>query len=185
MLRFVSTIVLPVGDSIALNLDGSAQTILPGGSVTFTWSSSGAKACSLTGPGVSASGTSGSTVASNIINSSIYKLECSNDAFSASATFFVAVIYPDPSSTLSGTWHLIRAVPSLVSASGGNTTVYWGVRDADSCAVVGPGLSAVGLSGTQTVLIRERSTFTITCDSPNGQFVDTAVVNIAPVWQEL
>lgn len=86
----------------------------------------------------------------------------------------------------------IQARPALVK-NGARSRVYWNVINADACTVTGSngdswtGLFS-GVSGKETGLITEQTTYTLSCQSlPNAfppTLTETAIVNVLPQFEE-
>lgn len=80
----------------------------------------------------------------------------------------------------------IRAVPALVR-SGDTTQVSWSAANVSSCTVSGSNSDSwSGASGSQlSAAIVAQTTYTLSCTGLDGStFVQSAVVNIIPIFQE-
>lgn len=74
-----------------LNLTANPERVRRGNASTLTWSTENVNTCSLTGPGVSTSGTSGSQSTGPIENESTYTLSCQNQAGSKAESVTVTL----------------------------------------------------------------------------------------------
>ena len=81
----------------------------------------------------------------------------------------------------------LRAIPSLVR-SGNTTQVYWDIKSANSCSVVGGGSSWSGVAssanGETSEPVTERTIYSLLCTGPGGVLDKTATVNILPIFEE-
>ena len=77
----------------------------------------------------------------------------------------------------------IAANPTRVR-SGGASTITWSASGVTSCSVSGPGLSSSSKSGTQSVTVTKQSLYTLTCQTNGSPVTQTAIVNVAPGFQE-
>ncbi len=69
--------------------------------------------------------------------------------------------------------------------SGNSATVTWSATGVTSCTVLGPNVSATGLTGSRsTGALTQQSIYTLTCTSPGGSVSSSATVNITPIFQE-
>lgn len=109
-------------------------------------------------------GTAGFEVANADVNTAevspasdtTYGILCSDDFESACS---VSVV--DPQVTI---WSEPEAV-----RLGGRATIYWNTNDVESCDISGPNLTESGTyGGAPTASITEASTYTISCDTPDG-----------------
>lgn len=82
----IVTVLHPV-----LTLTANPERVRRGNASTLTWSTENVNTCSLTGPGVSASGTSGSQSTGPVMNESTYTLSCQNQAGSKSESATVTL----------------------------------------------------------------------------------------------
>jgi hypothetical protein len=171
----------------------SPNTLLVGQSTSFSWTTSGASACSA-GGGTGSDGWSGSVAVSssgftvgpfNNAGVYVYTLLCTGPGgIGLPASLSVTVNHAVPPATITG----FTATPSTVSA-GGSTLLSWTSSNATSCTATG-GSGSDGWSGTQAAtnvgesagpLSAGSYTYTLTCAGPGGASApSTATVTATP-----
>ena len=125
-----------------MTFTANPPTVYPGGNATLSWSAPGYTSCSVSGPGVSYSGTSGNLVTGSLYGTTVYSLICVNQQ-GQSETRNLTINVVATSANLS-----LTAFPATVS-EGARATVTWSAQDVSSCTVSGPGMYRTGLSGSE------------------------------------
>jgi hypothetical protein len=74
-----------------ISISASPATVRSGDTTTITWSATSVNSCTVTGPGVSTSGSSGSLTTPAITSQSTYTLSCSTDGGTVTATTTVSL----------------------------------------------------------------------------------------------
>ncbi|PIT91448.1 hypothetical protein COU17_00455 [Candidatus Kaiserbacteria bacterium CG10_big_fil_rev_8_21_14_0_10_49_17] len=175
---------LPVSVDLRVNGENSA-TVSDGESALLTWSSNNASSCS--GAGFSTGGQTHNSTGLVVVPSApstVYRILCSGigspaedsvEVYVASPTVDIAVIPADS---------LIRAGDSIVLS--------WSAVDItkNSCELSGPGIvrrqsnNLTQWDGTTSVRVDQKSTFTIVCESAQGDVSDSITVGLIPDFEE-
>ncbi len=158
--------------SAALTLTANPTTVSQNGSTTLTWSSTNTASCSASGGWSGNKGTSGSEVINQLQTDTVFNLTCTGDNGSVDASVSVTVSTQDPASPTVD----LTANPTSVSLNG-STTLSWQSNNVESCSASGDWSGSKGTSGEETIdSLTENSTFTLTCNGPDGGRSDTVSV---------
>lgn len=164
-----------------VTLTASPTTIITGQSSYLTWTSSASAdtctssdfatggATNRSSPGVQVSPTATKT----------YNITCTDttpnpDVYGYSSAQVTVTTAP----TLS-----ITAAPSFVRP-GNSTTISWNGGTASSCSVIGPGLVATGVTGSQSVAVTNQSTYNLTCTKLGNSYQSSVIVKLLPTYTE-
>ena len=161
-----------------VTLTSNKAEVLANESFNLTWGSSGATSCS--GSGLNTGGATSGTVGASTQTTQIYGVTCTGAG--GSTTAYRTVTVRNPNLTISSSM-------TRVGELGDSVTVTWNATDVDSCSITGPGLSVTGqagptVSGSQSVVITKRSTYTISCTSASGTFNKSMIVNVPGDYTE-
>lgn len=157
----------------AVSLAASASAIGEGGSVTLTWSSSGATGCTASGDWAGSRGTSGSEVLSPALGARSYTLACTGPGGTQSGTVNVSVLGPPTVS--------LGATPSTLTL-GQSLLLTWTSASATSCSATGSWAGFREVNGSTSLTPGGTGTYTygITCTGPAGSASDTVSVEVKP-----
>lgn len=145
-----------------------------GESTNLTWSCPSGVNTSSSGVNFSTGGALSGSTSVSPSNTTSYTVVCNSSGSSANLT---VTVY-NPSLTIS-------ASPTRVR-SGNASIITWSASSVDSCSVSGPGISASGLSGSQsTGGLTNQSTYTLTCTTEGGSISASVIVTIAPAFEEI
>lgn len=164
----------PGASSISALLTAFPTTVVYGAPSVLSWASSHAVSCD---GGNFSTGTHTSGTASVIpVATTLYSLTCTdasgNHAFSTATVNVIA-----PTLSISGSPQLVR--------SGDSTTITWSVSGhVDACSVSGPGLLSSAVSGSKSVVVKNESTFTLSCFAGALNSKVSTTVKILPTFQE-
>lgn len=152
-------------------LSSNVTVVGAGGSVTLTWSSTNATACSASNGWTGTKAASGSEQISNIQASATYALACTGaGGTSSTASVNVAVTSMPPVVTLTAN--------PLSVAYDGSSTLSWSAANAASCSASGAWSGTRVTSGTELLgNLTSTGTYTLTCTGPGG--VSDASVQVA------
>jgi hypothetical protein len=146
----------------------SPSTIDQGQSATLNWSSTDATSCTASG-GWSGSKATGGTQTVSPGATTTYTLSCNGDGGSANDSVTVTVNQPpvatEPTVSLS-------ASPSRVRR-GNAITLNWSSSDATSCTASGDWSGSKATSGSQSIVINDAVSFTLSCSNDAGSVSDT------------
>ena len=170
---FLGTANVTVNKSPTLTCDSAAAcTIIAGKTVQLAWS------CAPISSDTSSSGnfaTGGALTGSLMVSpasTQSYALQCNPSGSQANTT--VTVVYPA----------LNMSITPNPTRKNNSSTLQWSATNADSCTVTGPGVSANSLTGTTTITVESRSTYTLLCQTGTGPMTVTKTVNVVPTVKE-
>jgi hypothetical protein len=153
---------LPVLPAVTLSASPSS-TIDQGQTATLTWISSNATSCTASGAWSGSLSTEGSVDVSPSATSN-YNISCSGAGGSDSASVTVTVNAPP---AVSAPTLNLSASPSTVSR-GGTITLSWSSTDANSCSASGNWSGIKPGAGTESIVISNSVTFTLSCSGDGG-----------------
>ncbi len=157
-----------------VSITGNATTVVAGGSITLTWSSTNATSCTATGGWNGSKATSGSETVSGVVTSSGFAISCTGSGGTATGSVSVSVTAAPPLPTVS-----INATAQTVALADSDTLI-WSSVNATACSASDGWAGAQPLSGTVSVgPITKQSTFTLTCDGPGGSVSTSVTVAVS------
>lgn len=161
---------ITVYPTLTASISANPSTITLGNSSSLTWNSTGTTSCSVTGPNVSASGTSNTIGVSTgtIPSTTSYILNCTGPAGTVSDSVVVYVIQPPTVS--------VTASPSTVSYNDGTSTISWSSTGATSCNSGGHGTGTTGSFNTGK--LTSNTTYTVSCTGTGGTSSGSATVTV-------
>lgn len=163
----ITVIPLPV-----LSLTSSIGSVPYGGAATIAWSAENVTSCTIAGPGIASSQSSGSQMTGPLTADATYQLTCQSPAGVQNLSTSVSV-GPPPALSLS-------ASPASI-AYGGSSTVTWSAQNVDSCSITGPGVSSSQKSGTaNTGVLTSGATYTLTCQATSGAQSKQVAIAVSP-----
>ena len=168
----------PVVSPPTVTLTSNVSSITSGGSVTLTWSSTDATACTASGGWSGAKATSGSAALGPLTSNTTATLSCTGDGGTAqdSVTITVTAVPPPPVPTVT-----LTANPTMV-ASGASSTLTWSSTNATTCTASGAWSGNKATSGSQsTGALTVQSTFTLSCTGAGGSAQQSATITISAV----
>ncbi len=163
-----------------VTLSAAPTSITQGQSLTLTWSSTNASACTAGGAWSGSQATSGSQVVTPTGSGSLaYTLSCSGAGGSANATAEVSVAAAAPTVTLSAS--------SSTIALGQSTTLTWSSTNATACSASNAWSGSPGISGSQveTPTAIGAVVYTLSCSGPGGATDASATVEVTAITTTL
>jgi peptidoglycan hydrolase-like protein with peptidoglycan-binding domain len=162
-------------DDPALSFTATPQTVSIGDSARLAWSAENVSSCEVTGSGLaSTTGITGSIDTGGLYSSRTYILSCQSSRGERSISAIVQVV-----------GSIIQPILSLIANSatvhpGETATLIWNTAVVNSCTVTGGTLSGVtGKTGSiQIGPLSSDTTYTLSCDTPNGPRSMTYTVSI-------
>ncbi|MCJ7602768.1 MAG: carboxypeptidase-like regulatory domain-containing protein [Desulfobulbaceae bacterium] len=149
------------------NFSSDVLDILPGDSVTLSWSSEHAYSATLNN-GIGAVPTTGSiTVSPNLTTTYTINLEGMGGTVTVDLTILVSET-PPPTAHLS-------AMPRNLQI-GEYTTLLWNSYYADTCEIA-PGIGPVSLSGSMDITPETSTAYTLTCTNSMGNASDNVMIS--------
>ncbi len=166
----------PQPDAPTVSLSASASQIDAGDTVTLSWSSTDATACTASGGWSGARATSGQVQVGPLQATTSFSLSCSGDGGSASDAVSVTVVTSTPAPTVA-----LTASASQVSA-GDSVTLSWTSSNANSCTAAGAWSGARSTTGSVSVgPLQANSTFVLNCSGAGGSASDTVSIRVNAV----
>lgn len=156
--------------TVVLNVDAAA--VASGASVTFTWFTVGATACTASGAWSGSKATAGSETVGPLTASGTYVLTCSGSGGSTNQSIAIAVAAnAAPTLTLS-------ANPTTVNTNGASTLT-WSSTNATSCTASGAWTGSKATSGSQSVgPLTVTGTYTLNCSGTGGTVNKSATITV-------
>ena len=151
-----------------VNLLAAPATIEQGQSSILSWSSTDATDCAASGGWNGRLASSGSRVVSPM-ETTTYTLTCSGDGGSADDS--VTLTVNEPALAIEPTLK-ITASPSRVRR-GGTINLAWSSTDANSCTASGNWSGPKAVSGSQSIVLNDAATFTLTCTGEGGTAIES------------
>lgn len=153
-------------------ISASPTTVSQGGSTTLIWTSSNANSCNASGGWTGVRAVSGTEAVSPTANT-IYSISCNNAVGSNVSSVSVAVV------SASQPGISLNASPSSVRV-GESATLAWSTFGATSCTASGGWSGARGLSGSETIIVSDTTSYSLTCRSAAGERTETITVITNP-----
>ena len=151
-----------------VTLSANPATIDQGQSATLSWSSSDADNCTASGAWSGSRATSGSETVSPSVTST-YTIICDGTGGSANDAVTVTVNEPP-----AATPPVVSLSATPVSIRRGDTiTLSWSSVDANSCTASGNWGGARATSGSESIVLNDAATFTLTCSGDGGATSDS------------
>jgi hypothetical protein len=150
-------------------------TIQTGGSVTFSWSSSGATSCVFNPGNIGGAGTVNGLVISNITATTQYSLTCQNNAGSTQATPITITVTAAPAPV---------PPPVIVSfaadrtnlGNGQSTTLRWSTTGVIAAGChINPGTDQEPNGSITTGTLLESTSYTLTCKNQDSKTVSASL----------
>ena len=161
-----------VGPPPVLSISASPASIAYGGSSTLTWSAENVDSCSVAGPGISSSQTSGTASTGILTSGATYTLSCQATSGAQTKQTVVAV---SPAPAISS----FSASAAAVN-QGQSATLSWSTANVSSCSLSG-GIWGSGTSvstsgsGVSTGALTNSTNYTLTCANAAGVSRSAAV----------
>jgi YD repeat-containing protein len=158
-------------------------TVVKGGQVLISWSSSGASNCILNPGTISSSGATGSKLVTNLQQTTTFTVTCTNTAGNSSGSVLVTV--STTTVQLDPIINTFTAQPTAVT-SGATTTLSWSSSNVASngCSITPSPLTSAAANGTwQSGPLTASTSYTLTCKNSAGKSVSksaSVTVNGAP-----
>ncbi len=176
-----TVVIIVVPPAVIASFVANLPTITSGDVATLSWSAVNAKACAVSGGGVTTSvpRSSGSLNVSPGTGTTTYQLVCVNSLNAATAPRAVTVTAVAPPTVGSFT-----ASPTTLSSGGGSSTLTWNALGAASCSLLGGNLNVNGTLGSvSTGPLTTTTTYTLTCGNalagtPAGSALATISVTV-------
>lgn len=164
-----------VDRDITVTIDSNALNVNFGGSITLTWSTSGADSCLASGDWSGSKALIGSQSINSLNANATFNLTCSR--LGGDAIDSVNVIVVAPSAPVVN----ISASPPNI-AQNGSTTLSWSATNVTSCIASGDWSGAKSITGSQTInALNTSAIFRLTCSGPGGSAIDSVNVIVSPL----
>lgn len=156
-------------------LSATPSSIIRGQNASqLTWSSTNATSCTSTS--FATGGQTSGAVSVTPTNTTTYDLTCTNGSKSVYSSAVVTVYVADL---------VLTASPNTSVRRNDSVTISWSVSGSpDSCLISGPGLSSSAFSGSQSVVIGQESTYTLSCTTGGGVTSKSITVKLLPAYEE-
>ena len=151
------------------SISASPSTIDEGQSAMISWSSTDATSCMASGAWSGSKATNGSQ-AVNPSTTSSYTITCNGAGGSANNSTTVTV-NPAPPTTNEPT--LSFSTSSTGPRRGDTITLSWSSTDANSCTASGNWSGSKATTGTESIVVNDAASFTLTCSGDGGSVSDT------------
>src|SRR5262249_33916467 len=148
--------------AVSATISSSSQSVNSGSSITLSWSSTNASACSATGAWSGSLTTSGTKTVGPLTQPSTFGIPCTaaDGAQAASATPAVSVVTPPTISFAAG---------SSSVAYGDGTVLTWSATGATTCTQSNGWSGSVDPAGSvSSGPLTQNTTFTLTCKTDAG-----------------
>ncbi|TSD05641.1 MAG: hypothetical protein Greene07147_346 [Parcubacteria group bacterium Greene0714_7] len=156
-------------------LSATPSSIIRGQNASqLTWSSTNATSCTSTS--FATGGQTSGAVSVTPTNTTTYDLTCTNGSKSVYSSAVVTVYVADL---------VLTASPNTSVRRNDSVTISWSVSGSpDTCLISGPGLSSSAFSGSQSVVIGQESTYTLSCTTGGGVTSKSITVKLLPAYEE-
>ena len=144
-----------------VSISASPDHIVPGDSVTLTWSSTDATSCTASDAWSGSKATSGSTTVTPPAGLDFYTLTCTGPGGSGVGKATVTATYPAPTMSFSAS--------SLVISQGQSSTLSWSSTNTTGCTASGAWSGAMATAGTLSVTpAAGNQTYNLSCSGAGG-----------------
>ncbi|HSX30598.1 MAG TPA: Ig-like domain-containing protein [Candidatus Saccharimonadales bacterium] len=160
-------------------LSSSSQSVVKGGRVTFSWTSTGSSSCTLNPGNYTASGTSSSVSIKNIRQTTAYQVTCKNNGGSTLSNVVKITVTSAPGTN--GPIILsFYAYPATIARST-QTILYWATNNvtAGHCSISPSPVTSTYANGRWTTpKLYTTTTYTLTCRNSVGKTSKQATVTV-------
>ncbi len=162
------------GSGVSLTLSASPNPVVSGQSVTLTWVTAGATACTASGAWTGSKAASGSATVGPLTTGTTYTLNCTGSAGSIQRSITVNIASSTPAPTVT-----ISANPTSVAANG-VSGLTWSSTNATTCTASGGWSGMQATSGTKQVgPLTASTTYTLSCTGSGGTTQQAATVTVS------
>ncbi len=157
----------------SITLSAQPGTVLPGQSVTLSWSTQHATSCQGSNGWSGPLGTAGTSTVGPLNVTTEFDLDCTGSGGSARQGVIVTVNAPAPVVQLTAT-------PTTVG-TGGSTTLTWTTTNATACTASGGWSGAEPRQGSAEIAaLAATTTYTLTCTGPTAVAAQSVTVTVVP-----